>query len=231
MCTSWKDAYQTYDWTVDLSEFSNAANYAGYFDRIIGPGDTIEFESAFRTAVNEDEKSTSFAVAGEVCFWKNYGSHKSRNRRTQALLDHLEPEGNWRKFAESIRAMANNPSHVAFHTLSNACGQPYGFATPLTFLAFYDPAKYPMVDQYVGDWWKAHKAEFGFGDSEDFSQRNDGVIQSNIQSLEAYFAWTRFCRDYAVRVARNCKMNWRARDVEIAVWQAQRKGLVLHKLP
>jgi hypothetical protein len=165
-----------------------------------------------------------------VCFWKNYGVFQARNKVTQKLLTYLAERANWGRFVRAVKQVSNNPSYDNFVTLQDAGNQRYGFATPITFLAFYQPTEYPMADRRIANWWSAHKADYGFGDSPDFSQYN-GVIQPCKISWNAYIAWTRFCCDYAARMARKCGLNWRARDVEMAVWEAQKSRVSLNTLP
>jgi hypothetical protein len=227
MSKSWHNALEQYNWKVDLRRFRGAANYPGYFNRVIRPADVMAFEDAFRTAVNE---AGPFEIAGEVCFWKNYGVFQARNRVTQKLLTHLAERVNWDRFVRAVKRVSNNPSYDSFVTLQVTCNQLYGFATPITFLAFYKPTEYPMADRHIANWWRAHKADYGFGDSPDFSQYN-GVIQACKISWNAYIAWRKFCCDYAVRMAKNWGLNWRARDVEMAVWEAQKKNVSLSALP
>ncbi len=38
-------------------------------------------------------------------------------------------------------------------------------------------------------------------------------------------------KDYARRITKNCNGTWRARDVEMAVWEAQKHNLSLNVLP
>jgi hypothetical protein len=226
MSKGWNKALEKYNWTVDLRCFSGAANYPGYFNRVIRPADVVAFENAFRIAVNE---AGSFEIAGEVCFWKNYGAF--RNKVTQRLLTYLAERANWDRFVRAVKQVSANPSYDNLVALQSACSQPSGFATPITFLAFYKPTEYPMVDKHIANWWSVHKAGYGFGDSPKFSQRNDDWIRSSEQSWNAYIAWRRFCCYYAVRMAKNWGLNWRARDVEMAVWEAQKSGVSLSALP
>ena len=227
MCKSWVSVLGQYNWRVDLRHFSAAASYSGYFNRVIRPDDVVAFEDAFSTAVDE---AGSFEIAGEVCFWKNYGVFQARNRVTQELLTYLAERVNWDRLVRAIKEVSANPSYDNLVAFQGACNQPYGFATPITFLAFYRPTEYPMADRHIANWWRAHKADYGLRDSPDFSQYN-GVIQPCKISWNAYIAWTRFCFDYAARMARNCGLNWRARDVEMAVWEAQKGGVSLNALP
>lgn len=233
MCNNWDKAYSKYSWTVDLKHFSKAAGCPGYFNRVITSADVMTFENKFRTAV---DGNGSFEIAGEVCFWKNYGSAKARNRVTQELLTHLRDPVKWGRFVQAIKQVSSNPSYDHFVALRDACNQPRGFATPITFLVFYKPTEYPMIDKHIANWWAENRAEYGYGGSPDFSQRNDGWIQTytilqNKQNWNAYIAWKKFCNDYATRIAKNCEWNWRARDVEMAIWEAYKNSISLEVLP
>jgi hypothetical protein len=93
-----------------------------------------------------------------------------------------------------------------------------------------------MVDKHIANWWDDNKAHYGYESSPIFSQRNDGWIQTYTasqtkQNWATYISWTEFCQDYARRITKNCKENWRARDVEMAVWEAQKHNLSLNVLP
>lgn len=221
MCESWVNALEKYSWRVDLGRFKRAADYPGYFNRVITPARVMAFENQFRGAI---DGTGSFEIAGEVCFWK---SHRNN---TQKLLTYLAERANWDRFVRAIKEVSANPSYDNFVALRGACSLRWGFATPITFLAFYRPTDYPMADRHIANWWMAHKADYGLGDSPDFSQYN-GVIQPCKISWNAYIAWARFCCDYAVRMAKNCGVNWRARDIEMAVWEAQKDRVPLNTLP
>jgi len=226
MCNSWYKAYNRYSWTADLRRFSRAADYPGHFNCVVTPATVATFEDKFRMAI---DGNGSFEVAGEVCFWKNYGSAQARNRITEKLLKHLSSPANWKNFVRIVKQVASNPSYENFVALKRACNQPTGFATPITFLAFYKPSEYPMVDKHVASWWALNREKYGYGNCPTFSQRNDGWIQSytisqNKQNWDAYTAWKKFCNDYAMR------LNWRARDIEMAVWESYKNNISLEVL-
>lgn len=228
MCNSWTTAHSKYDWTVDLTRFLWAKHYPGYFNRIITPANTTTFEDRFRHAI---DGSLSFEIAGEVCFWKNYGNPQTRDKLTLRLLMHIQVSDNWDNLVQAIKDLFNDPSYNNFIALQKACDQASGFATPLTFLAFYRPTEYPMVDKHIAFWWKSNRARYGYGNSPIFSQRHDGWIQPVPKSWKAYISWAKFCREYARLVMINCALNWRARDIEMAVWEAQKRSLSLDVLP
>jgi len=189
---------------------------------VVGSHEVVALEDRFRQAV---DTGGPFEAAGEVCYWKNYRSHQARDRLTERLLQFLAPPQRWASFRDAVRSAGFQPSCAAFQALRAACGQPNGFATPVTFLAFYAPEAFPMVDKHIAEWWAAHRERFGLQHSPPFAVRQaDGWIQAMTrpkteQNWAAYLAWARFCRDYASRLR-----GWRARDVEMAVWTAQKGG-------
>jgi len=234
ICSNWDGAHEKYDWRVDLRSFDKAADYPGYFNRIIESAHTAILENEFRKAINTHR---NFKVAGEVCFWKNYKNFKSkRNTLTEKLLTHLKIRDNWNSFVRAIKQISKNPSYDNFLVLQNTCGQKYGFAVPITFLSFYNPSEYPMVDKKIAYWWTENRASYGYGTSPIFSQRGNGWIQTNTisrrkQNWNAYIHWKRFCSEYAMRIASYCGLNWRARDIEMTVWEAYKRNISLEILP
>lgn len=215
----WMASWGAYKWTVNLSKY--AAAYSGYFVDTISAKNVTCFESRFREAV---DSRGPYQIAGEVCYWKNAGNHLSRDRITSALLDHLSDKPKWNAFCVAVRQVCASPSLDAFRRVQEVTGQSDGFATPLTFVSFYNPASFPMVDKHIACWWAANRDRFGLAEKPAFVQRKDGWIDVTSQAKaeqnwNAYMAWTGFCRDYAHRLG-----DWRARDVEMAVWMAQKDG-------
>jgi HEPN domain-containing protein len=211
MYASWKAARDSFNWRVDLRKFRDAAKHPGYFDRIIEPHKIEQFEDLFReTLVPEGHVER----AAEVVFWKNYGNFKARDRITRDLFVWIEDVSGWKRFAESVKQLSSMPSWEAFRELIGACGHTSGFATPLTFLALYDPTRFPMVDRKVGAWWLKR-----FPREPQFSWNSARtVVSPTKQSWQAYLAWTEFCRRQARELSAFGDMRWRARDVEMAVW-------------
>ena len=233
ICSNWDGAHEKYDWRVDLRSFDKAANYPDYFNRIIESAHTAIFENEFRKAI---DTRRNFEVAGEVCFWKNYRNFQSKNRLTEKLLAHLKIKDNWDSFVKAIEQISKNPSYENFVVLQNTCGQKNGFAVPITFLSFYNPSEYPMVDKIIAYWWAKNRASYEYGTSPIFSQREDGWIQTSTisqkkQNWDVYIHWKRFCNEYVMRIAKHCGFNWRARDIEMAVWEAYKHNISLEALP
>jgi len=228
MCNNWIKAYQSYDWTVNLCNFKESTRYPGFFCHTINPTDIVSFENKFRLNV---DCNGSYIIAGEVCFWKNYARNNNRDKIVVSILNHLKSTDNWIRFTHTLKKLACEPSYENFSNFRIACNQNNGFAVPITFLAFYNPVEFPMVDKHIANWWNANKATYGYEKSPDFSQREDGWIKPVEQNWNTYLVWKEFCNDYAKKIIQICKFwNVRARDIEMAVWMAYRNTIALEIL-
>lgn len=226
MTDNWVRVLKSYSWSANLQDFSDSCEYPDFFESDITSGETTELEKKFRRAVDE---GGSLEIAGEVCFWKLYGQGRVRNKKTSELLKHLE-DGEWEGFSQAVRELSLRPSYENLKNLCSRCGQAYGFAIPITFLSFYNPQEYPMVDKLVGTWWNENKERHGYGDDPEFKQRSDGYIPKSRKNWDAYLAWSGFCRGYSEALSSETGKDWRARDVEKAVFTAQERGLNLDTL-
>jgi hypothetical protein len=221
LVAEWENARKSYSWTADLSNFPYRENYKGYFNRFIDGKNITSFENRFRASLKTKH---DFVVAGEVYYWKNH-IYDNCNQKTNALLELLSKKENWETFVYNLVGLATFPTLENMNAFREACGQPYGFASPVTFLSFYSPSDYPMVDRRIGLWWNAYKAEHGRESAPEFIRIKGKPLELNEQNWQAYLEWTTFCGKYAMML--NCwtKMIWITRDVEMAVWQANNKPL------
>lgn len=80
-----------------------------------------------------------------------------------------------------------------------------------------------MVDKIIGFWWNNNKSQYWKNSALTFSQRDDGWLQPNQQNWDAYLEWVNFCKQYSNLLTSMTGSQWRARDVEIAVWEAQKR--------
>jgi hypothetical protein len=225
----WECARRSYNWRVDLRRFADAPNYPENFDRVIEPEATPKFETDFRDDVDDVGNERAYVRAGEVCFWKNWGIPPAAKNLTQNLLKHLSDKKNWSSFCQWLQTLskAEKPSWDNFQHFQEACcNMKAGFANPITFLSFYNAIEYPMADKVVAGWWGEHKERHGYHGYKDHPAfKVNKVVPPTPGNWEAYLAWKRFCCDYAGRLNRTGNRiwrEWRARDVEMAVWQAQR---------
>ncbi|UUX93295.1 AlbA family DNA-binding domain-containing protein [Methanoplanus endosymbiosus] len=226
-------AASEFTWNVNLSDFSGSHEYDGYFSGVIDSENLPEFEKKFRSAVKKPGIA-NFAVAGEVCFWKNYYSTERRERLTYRTLRRFSDPVVWNKFAHSLKKLAGDFTIGNFSDMRHLSGFDGGFAIPLTFLSFYDPDNYPMTDRHIGRWWNSNKRRFGYSGLPDFVFRS-GVVSGTgeddaISNYNAYKGLTGFCRDYSSLLEEKTGSKWRAADVEKAIFNAQINGVVLSPL-
>lgn len=217
---AWKAARDRFEWQIDLSKFKDAKKHPGFFNRVIESGQIVQFEDRFRASLTTTGRVES---AAEVAYWKNGKNHKGRDRITRDLMQWINRPEHWMKFVEALRELAVAPSWKSFQNFIGSNGQVAAFAVPLTFLSFYDPVRFPMVDKRVGEWWTKrfpHEPQFTWD-----TKRTR--ITPSMKSFEAYLAWTDFCRRQAAELARLSGTPWRARDVEMAVWSDKEAQLPL----
>ncbi|MEN6396009.1 MAG: hypothetical protein ABFC78_05955 [Methanoregula sp.] len=224
-----------YNWTVDLTKFKFCKEYPGYFHEEINAQNTQKFEDKFRDAVIAGFPSNQYLVCGEVYYWKNNRS-LSNTAKTKETIDYLATPARQKLFIESLKELAKNPIHNNFKGFRKSCYMPNGFATPITYLSFYNPDQYPMIDKIIAEWWRNNMDRFGFDGAPLFRQRNDGWIQSitepdSMTNWNAYLAWTEFCRHYSAMLSKITGASWRARDVEMAVWESQKRCYPLDPAP
>jgi hypothetical protein len=142
---------------------------------------------------------------------------------TEDILIWLESERSWQRFCDALRHLQKDPNWKNFDVLRKSCGQTSAFAVPLTFLVFSDSTRFPLADRHIADWWSENQP----GKSQFEREAESGRIKPGAGSWTAYLAWVDFCRNHASRLSEVTGEPWRARDVEMAVWMAQRKKLDL----
>jgi hypothetical protein len=121
--------------------------------------------------------------------------------------------------------LARVPSWESFQKFIGSNGQVAAFAVPLTFLSFYDPTRFPMVDKRIGKWWSER-----FPSKPQFTWDTKRTrITPTVKSFVAYLAWTDFCRGQATILSTMGGTPWRARDVEMAVWSDKDAQLPLDR--
>lgn len=216
-----------YNWSVNLSKFKYSKDYPNHFHEEINAKNTRNFEDKFREAINAGFPSDQYLVCGEVYYWKNNRS-PSNNAKAKETIDYLATPARQKLFIDSLKVLAQNPNYNNFINFRRACNLPNGFATPITYLSFYSPDQFPMIDKIIAFWWRDNKDRFGIDNVLLFRQRDDGWIQSitkkdSIQNWNAYLAWKVFCNRYGTILTKSTGTSWRSRDVEMAVWEAQKR--------
>ncbi len=238
MVKTWELCLNSYDYSANLNEFAYNGKYEGYFNTVIEGGNIAQFEDKFRKSIYNGQID-DYVVAGEVCFWKLFSyvnGERNRDFHAEKLLNHLSIGRNFEYFSKSLKTLANNPYLDNFKKFRQSCRQPFGFAVPLTFLSFYHPSKYPMIDAKIAAWWSDNTSQFGVSNSSHFitSYPNGPIDVQNDQNLSlnwnAYLNWVDFCQKYASLLTKLTTRSWTARNVEMAVFYAQENNIQLNQL-
>lgn len=104
------------------------------------------------------------------------------------------------------------------------------FAVPVaaTFPAFFCPEDFPMVDNQIARWAKANGHHHIYRNSSGMAQRPPST---DVNSVDLFvLPWYRWCQTTADILNKSTDRHWRARDVEMAVFTAQRSSLPLNPL-
>lgn len=227
---SWITALRKYRYRVRVTDYGRANDFPGFFTQDIA-GDrksTIEFEDYFRA--NSEHSIEPYV---EVAFWKLCGEKKRFEARVNDLAEHLRGQ---RVTASELRRAADlfldKPTKVNLSVLRALLGikNPV-LALALTYPAFVDPARFPMVDTNTARWVSRNSEIHSQGRAKKLTPFKRGRSSLQDNDFDNYLNWVHWCRETAGILTGKTDMTWRARDVEMAVFTAARKDLSLNPLP
>ncbi len=221
---TWESALDSYRYPVDLADFRDAQEHPGWFGLRIVPGNraqTMSFEAGFRAQASEHLQAW-----GEVVFWKlvSGGTGRAAKRAGALLASDAAPADLW----SSCAGYVANPSLESFRAFRCKLFTQPVVATAATFPAFICPERFPMVDTQVTRWARqngsAHRySGVGGPDLECAPELRPGSVlrESHWRFVESWIAW---CQFTAAILTQGTGRTWRARDVEMAVFAAQKGG-------
>ena len=226
---TWARALGGYRYPVDLAWFTGAREHRNWFKLNTEPGNrlkTMEFEARFRELAQHHLQAW-----GEVAFWKLYTMPLVRNGTTRRVLDgQVRPNELWSTCMDYVED-GTRKSFSAFR--SRLFASPV-VATAATFPAFICPERFPMVDTQITRWALENGHLHGYSgiggpDLEQVPALKAGRVltESHWPFIESWIAW---CRFTAWELNRRTGCAWRARDVEMAVFTAQKANLRLTPL-
>lgn len=217
MPQTWERALDEYQYPVRLGEFKDHDMYPGWFKCDTSNGDrtrTIEFEERFRRLAPDH-----LEVWYEAVFWKLYTTKQFRQKTTQDVILRLTDD---RDAAKRLWETCSNymdapsPERRKFEKFrQNLFGS--GVAIAATFPAFMRPEQFPMVDTHIAAWSQTNGIEHGllptpYGAEKRVHERHWDFVE----------AWIKWCRHTAAILTQQTGKHWRTRDVEMAVFTAQR---------
>ena len=230
MPQSWIRALKSYSYPVTLSKYTDGGAFPGFFTRDI-PGDrdtTIEFEGYFR-----DNSDKMVEVYFEVVFWKLYSQPMVRQGTTNRIVDYVTMQGvEASELRCAVDLFVQKPTKANLSVLRALLGiKTDVLALALTFPAFSDPWAFPMVDTKTARWVKEHHSHFNLNSGNRLTPFKLNYSSLRYNDFDNYLNWVAWCRETAEVLTKSTNLQWRARDVEMAVFAAAREGLSLNPLP
>ena len=219
---TWKHALDEYRYPVDLRRFAGAPQHRAWFEMNICPGNPLQtagFESRFCAQARDRLQAWA-----EVVFWKLCsGGQRIAAQKAKMVLDSGVCAADlW----SSCTAYIEQPDRRTFSAFRNMLFSSPVVATAATFPAFIRPETFPMVDKRIARWVRMNRDQHGFpGDI-------NRVPSQTITESHWYFveSWMEWCQSTARKLSDGIGPVWRARDVEMAVFTAQRCELPLNPL-
>ena len=229
MPQSWTKALDSYDYPVSLPDYKHAGLFPGFFSQVI-PGDpasTSEFEDYFRAKSNH-----CIEAYFEVAFWVLCGRSKRFEASVDRIVDHLLNKGvQAAQLRAAIDDFAIAPTTRTLTALRSLLGITADVLTvALTFPVFVDPSQYPMVDMKAARWVTANYVGHSRDRTFPLTRFKFGSTSLHYNDFDNYLNWVHWCRESAEILTDRTGMEWRARDVEMAVFAAARQGLTLNPL-
>jgi hypothetical protein len=227
---SWIKALSAYNYPVDLSAYKRAGEFPGFFTQEIAGdrGSTIEFEDYFRA-----RSGRLVEPYFEVVFWKLYRMKHARDEGTQRIVDYITKyEVDAADLRSAVKRFVEQPSVPNLSIIRALLGiKTQALAVALTFPAFVDPVRFPMVDRQTAKWVRLNLRAHNDGRRNAltaFQSRDRGL---RYDDFDSYLNWVAWCNETAYLLTHRTDVRWRARDVEMAVFAAARQGLSLNPLP
>jgi len=234
--SNWRKALEDYSHPCNLCDYEERNRFPGYFNTIIS-GDrdsTIIFEDWFRYKARE-----SIEVYFEVIFLKLYSWKKSSAGDSASditthivefmLKNNVDPS-QLCDAIESFTETPNLPNLRKFRHLLGLAKENGALAIALTFPAFIDPANFPMIDMKVVKWIDVNFAAQNANRRAKLTRFEFRGPSLQDNDFPNYLNWVNWCREMAKVLTLRTNMHWRARDVEMSVFTASKRGLLLEVL-
>jgi len=225
MPNSWQMALTRYQYPVDLSKFADSAQFSQWFSFPLSIGnlaETMAFEEHFRSHARSDLESWY-----EVVFWKMFSQGGRANIQTRVFIAHATGQKiEATSLARLCEIFVREPNRETFKRLHAYLGYSQSsMAVTATFPAFMDPKHFPMVDRRVAKWIHECGATHNHTDRTGPQLLDPGVFSKNRTNLQMrdfdfYESWIHWCRHTAKKLTARTRTEWRARDIEMAIFYA-----------
>ncbi len=229
MSLSWTKALDEYCYPVDLASYKRASEFPGFFDRqILGNrASTIAFEIHYQHVARQH-----YAAFLEVVYWKLYSQRQLRNKVTSRVSCFFRERGvTCSQLWAAVQAFSDDPTISTLRKIRELLGftTPV-LAVPATLPALASPSTIPMVDNQVARWVNMNAKVHSINRKSKLAEFSMNYTSLRENDFPSYLKWVVWCREVAGVLTRLTGFEWRARDVEMAVFTAQRSGLQLNVL-
>lgn len=223
MPDTWVEVLNQYSYPVDLCLYDRNGEFPAFFELNIA-GDresTIMFENHFR------QKAPNHVEAFfEVVFWKLYSQPHRRKKETDRRVDYVQKKNiRANQLWYAVQLFVEKQSKKNLQRIRERIGISTDvLALPLTFPALASPETLPMVDKQVAEWVNLNYVNHNINRVNNLTSFNMNYTSLRQNDFPNYKNWVAWCREVAQVLTGLTDFRWRARDVEMAVFTAQRKN-------
>lgn len=226
MPNSWTQSLLAYRYPVDLRDFQDTEVYPRWFNCTMPIGDreeTMGFEAHFRR-----HAAQAIEPWLEAVYWKMFTQPSTRgNKIIRRMASHftdnlITPQALWHACDQYVA----NPTRLHLQSIQLLLGlNRNAIAVAATFPAFLGPDVVPMVDLRVARWVGCCMDLHNGTDSSGPQLKEPHCLHLQrpvlaMRDLEFVESWIHWCRYIAQKLTDRTPMQWRARDVEMAVFHA-----------
>jgi hypothetical protein len=163
----------------------------------------------------------------EVLFWKMYSQAGRRDNKTKQVSDYLTNNNvTPQDLYATCYAYINNDTRENLNAIRRLLGfRAQVIAIAATFPAFLRPDLFPMVDTRVAKWVGENMNAHNNANPNapqlvmpPYLNNNNTVL--TLTDFDFVRSWTQWCRHKAEQLAHLTDIDWRPRDVEMAVFNA-----------
>jgi hypothetical protein len=225
VASAWLDALNAYNYAVDLSLFVERGSFPKWFTNYVdgARGATKAFEDRFRTLADHH-----LEVWYEGVFWKMFSQNGRRDQDTIDVVRNIESAGiSADKLYDQCCAYIQQPTKRSLQSFVELLWGKGArtVAIACIFPPFIAPDRFPMVDTRVAKWVIACLEKHNAADPHGpqlvlpaYPSNHATVLTlSDWPFIESWISW---CRHTGHKLTSLTGLDWRARDVEMAIFRA-----------
>lgn len=222
---AWVEALNGYKYPVDLSLFIKRRAFPNWFtENMDGTRSaTKAFEDRFRAFAERHVE-----VWYEGVFWKMFSQKGRRDQDTIDVIRRIESTGiSAEKLYRQCCAFIEQPTRRSLQSIVELLWGKGArtIAIACVFPDFIDPVRFPMVDTRIAKWATACLEKHNAADPDGpqlippVYPRNGATVLT-LSDWPFIESWINWCRYTGQKLTSFTGFDWRARDVEMAIFRA-----------